>query len=355
MGIGNLLKSQKGATMIIFAAAITALLAVCATVTDIGTVIIEKQKFQSAVDSATLAAAQELPDTTKARNIANHYIQENGYNASEISISFSDSNKTIKVEGIKTVNYIFAKILGFDSTSISPKASATGGSLGGAFNYALFSGSSSSAMTINGSSQYIFGSSHSNKNFVANGSNITITGACEAVTTIKVNGSQNDISTRIPNSAYVEMPDFSEIIRQQATASGQIYNGNKTFNGSYMDLDSSIYVNGDVTVNGSHFRGNGCIFATGNITFNGSNLNETSDDSVCFYTKNGNITVNGSNATFDGILYAPNGSITMNGSNQTVNGRVIGNTVTFNGSSLNVISGTNELTSLPSSGVKLVS
>jgi hypothetical protein len=44
----------------------------------------------------------------------------------------------------------------------------------------------------------------------------------------------------------------------------------------------------------------------------------------------------------------------MNGSHQTVNGRVIGNTVTINGSNLSIIGGTSELTSLPSSGVKLV-
>jgi hypothetical protein len=44
----------------------------------------------------------------------------------------------------------------------------------------------------------------------------------------------------------------------------------------------------------------------------------------------------------------------MNGSNQTVNGRVIGKTVTINGSNLKIQSGTNELKSLPSSGFKLV-
>jgi hypothetical protein len=44
----------------------------------------------------------------------------------------------------------------------------------------------------------------------------------------------------------------------------------------------------------------------------------------------------------------------MNGSNQTVNGRVIANKVTINGSQLTIMSSSNELKSLPTSGVKLV-
>lgn len=349
-----ILKSNKGSMLVIYALALTALLGFCALVVDTGTVIVEKQKFQNAVDAAALAAAQELPDTTKAQNVVNQYIQLNGYNTTDISVTFSNSNKTIVISGTKTVNYYFAKMLGFGSTIIHPSASAESDSIGEAFNYALFSGSETTTLTLNGSSQYVEGSSHTNKNFVANGSKLTITGTCEAMTTVIVNGSQIDINSRVPNAPFVDMPDFSETIKLQAEQAGQSYNGNKNFNGSNIDISSPIYVNGDITVNGSHFRGKGCILATGNITFNGSNLNESTNDAVSFYSKSGNITVNGSHATFDGILYAPNGSIIMNGSNQTVNGRVIGNTVIFNGSNLNIISGTNELRSLPSSGVKLV-
>jgi len=350
----NLLKSNKGISMIIFSLALTALIGFGAIVVDIGVVIAEKQNFQNAVDSASLAAALHLPDTSKAVDTANHYVQLNGYIPSDISITFSDSNKTINISGTKSINYTFAKVLGFNNTEIHPSASATSGSIGDAFNYVLFSGSQNTTLTLNGSNQYIGGSSHTNKNFVANGSKLTITGACEAMTGITVNGSQININNRIPDAPFVSMPDFSETIRLQAEKAGQLYTGNKTFNGSNIDVSSPIYVDGDVTVNGSHFSGKGCVLATGNITFNGSNLNETTGDAICFYSKNGNITINGSHAVFDGILYAPGGSITMNGSNQTVNGRVIGNTVTFNGSNLSVIGGTNELRSLPSSGVKLI-
>lgn len=350
----KLLKNNKGTMIVIYAAMLTALLGFCALVSDIGLAMVEKQGFQNAIDASALAAAQELPDTVKAKNVANHYIQLNGFNTSDISISFTDSNKTIEIKGTKTINYYFARLLGVNSITVHPSAAAACGNIGAAFNYVLFSGSKTTTLTINGSSQYVGGSSHTNKNFIGNGSKLTITGACEAMSTITVNGSQIDIDTRVPNALYVDMPDFSDLIKAQAEQAGQSYSGNKTYNGSNMDVNSPIYVNGNLTVNGSHFKGKGCVLVTGDITFNGSNLNNSASDAVCFYSKSGNITINGSNASFDGILYAPNGSITMNGSNQTVNGRVIGNTVTFNGSNLNIIGGTNELSSLPSSGVKLV-
>ncbi|MHB8125109.1 MAG: beta strand repeat-containing protein, partial [Desulfitobacteriaceae bacterium] len=216
-----------------------------------------------------------------------------------------------------------------------------------AFNYALFSGSSTSGLLLNGANQTINGSSHSNKDFLANGSKLTVTGTCEAVTTVRTNGSQIHIGTIVQNAPYVEMPDFSDQIKTQADAAGQTYNGNKTYNGSNINVQSPIYVNGNLTINGSHFSGKGTIVATGNITFNGSNLNNTGDDSVCFYSKNGNILINGANAILNGMVYAPNGTITMNGANQTIYGRVVGNQVTMNGSGLNIISGDNDLESLP--------
>jgi formylmethanofuran dehydrogenase subunit C len=208
---------------------------------------------------------------------------------------------------------------------------------------------------LNGGNHYIEGSVHTNKNLIANGSKLTITGECEAASTITTNGSEISIGTKVPGASNIEMPDFSEIIKQQAEETGTVYTGNKTFNGSFTEVESSLYVTGNVYVNGSNFRGKGCILATGDIIFNGSSLMESTDDSVCFYSKNGNIIVNGSNASLEGILYAPEGSVIMNGSNQTVDGRVIANTITINGSNLEVTGSPQQLKSLPSSGaVKLI-
>lgn len=359
--IFKLLKNQKGSTLIIVTLMFTMLMTFCAFTIDIGRVALEKATMQNAIDAATIAAAEYLPDTVKATSVANDYIVKNGYSPSNISVSFSNSNKNITINGTKIIDYTFAKVLGYQTATIKPLAVAQMGSVAAPFNYAVFSGSDSSQLTIdttlviNGSTQYIYGNTHSNASFVANGSNITITGACEAAGSLTVHGSSINIGSRLPGSSYISMPDFADSIKQQAQAAEQFYDGNKIFNSSNIYISQPIYVNGDVTVNGCKFIGKGCILATGNINFNGSNLNYSSTDAVCFYSQNGDITINGSNATLDGILYAQKGNITMNGSHQTINGRVIGNTVTFNGSYLSVISGDNELNSLPSSSVKLIS
>lgn len=346
--------NNKGSAMLIMAAALTVILSVGALVLDIGNVILERQNIQNAMDSASLAAAYELPDTDKAEETALYYAQKNGMDPENVTVTFNETNTAVKVTTDKTVYFFLAKVLGYKGVDTETYSVAEMGSIGEAFNYTLFSGSKNDALTMNGSQMSITGSSHSNKNFIANGSKLTITGACEAVTTITVNGSNININNRLPNSPVIEMPDFSEILRLQAEKAGQVFIGNKTFNGSNINIDAPLYVDGNVTVNGSRFSGKGCVLATGNITFNGSNLNASTSDAVCFYSKSGNITVNGSNAQLDGIIYAPNGSIIMNGSNQTVHGRIIGRTLIFNGSNLNIVGGTTELGSLPSRGVRLV-
>jgi len=346
--------NEKGSILILTALMMVMLLGCCALAVDVGLGYIQKAKLQNAVDASVLAAAQELPDTTSAFAVANQYISLNGFSPDDIRVSFSDGNKTINVMEIKTIDYTFAKILGFNTKTLSAEAAASKSSIGDAFNYALFSGSTTQTLTLNGSNQSVTGSSHTNKNFVANGSNITITGACEAVSTVTTNGSNIRIGSRVPNAWNVAMPDFSDTIKTLADAAGTSSNLSKTYNGSNVDVTSPIYINGDLTVNGSHFSGKGTILVTGDITFNGSNLYQNSGDAICFYSKSGNITVNGSNADLNGIVYAPNGTITMNGSNQTVHGRVIGNKVNINGSGLSIISGSDDLKSLPSNGVKLI-
>ena len=348
------LRNNRGSTMIVYVVMAVALLSFSAVAVDIGSVMVQKQRLQNAVDAAALAAAHDMPDTAAATATANRYIRLNGFSLSDITVSFSDGNKSITVQAHKKVEYSFARILGLDGKTINPSAKAQCGSLGSAFNYVIFSGSTTNTLTLNGSQYNIQGSTHTNSYFSANGSNITITGRCEAVKTITVNGSSINIPTRIPNAANIAMPDFSETIRLQAEAAGTIYNGNKTFNGSSIDVNEPIYVNGNVTINGSKFKGVGFIFATGSITFNGSSQNMSGGDSVCIYSKTGNITVNGSAAVIDGILYAPGGSITLNGSSQRVNGRVIGKTVNINGSSISVIGSDDDLECLPTTVVKLV-
>lgn len=343
---------SEGQSTVLLALAMTVIMGLAAIVADVAAVMVAKQRLQNAVDLAALAAAQDLPDTAQAASTAADYVRRNASDAT-VDVTFPDAD-TVTVTASSTVTYTFARVLGYTTATVQAAGSASPGRIGQALDYALFSGSTTVTLTLNGSNQYVGGNVHTNKNFTANGSNLTITGAVEAVTTITTNGSDIDIAQRVPNAPYVPMPDFAETIKAQAQAAGTYFVGNKTYNGSQIDVDAPIYVEGNLTINGSRFTGRGTIVATGNITFNGSNQKVSASDALAFYSKNGNITLNGSNATIDGILYAPNGNITMNGSNQTVNGRVIGNTVTINGSNLTIASSANDVRALPSKGVKLV-
>lgn len=350
------LNNNKGTSIVLFAFAVTVIFGISALVVDFGVVSVKKSQFQNAIDACALAAAQELPDTTKAKDMAMRYIESNGFKKSDIDVTFENSGKVIKIDGNISINYLFAKILGFNSATITPSAKAAlSNGIGGPFDYVLFSGSDSFTLNLNGSHHYIDGNTHTNYNFTMNGSDNTITGACEATGTLRINGGSVNVPNRIPGASYIDMPDFSEKIRLEAEKAGTLYIGNKTLSSSNINVDTPLYIDGDLTINGSHFTGNGCILVTGNITFNGSNLTNSIDDAVAFYSKNGNITINGSGAELTGIVYAPNGKILLNGSEQKINGRVIGDKVTFNGSKINITGRPNDLTSLPySSSTKLI-
>jgi len=370
----KLLKEESGQAMVIFVLVFAVLCGAAGLAIDVGRLTFEKSTLQNAADAAALAGVKDLPDTATANSTAIYYAGQNGVKASEITTTapYNGDSTEIEVVCTKTVSYTFAKVLGLTSKTVSARSVAQKGKLGAAFDYTLFSGDKNETLTINGSSFYVGGDAHSNYKFNINGSSQTITGSGEAVSNFTINGSSitigdicegSSISTNGSNikignrvsspALLIDMPDFSNVIKNQAEAAGQAYTGNKTFNGSGISVDSPIYVNGNVTINGSRFAGKGCILATGDITFNGSNLTNTSGDAVCFYSGK-NITINGSSIALDGIVYAPNGTITMNGSNQIVNGRVVGDKLTFNGSNYRIISGTNDLKSLPGSSAKLI-
>ncbi|MGH4122554.1 MAG: TadE/TadG family type IV pilus assembly protein [Clostridium sp.] len=111
---------NKGNVAIILCLVFTALLGFTAFVIDIGLVYVEKVKLSNAIDSAVLAASLELPmDDNKARNVAIEYLQKNNVDPSKVTITISDNNKSIQMQGIKNVNHIFAPILGINSSNIN--------------------------------------------------------------------------------------------------------------------------------------------------------------------------------------------------------------------------------------------
>lgn len=353
MKFNEKVKNENGSTIIIFTIILAAMLGFSALVVDVGNVALHKARTQSVVDAIALAAAQDLPDTAKATETALQYAELNGISPSAVEISFTNSDNSIRVKATEHVDYFFAKIFNLQGTNVESKSGAAKSLEGNAFGYTLFSGSTTTPLLLNGAWMDIMGSTHTNSDFMVNGSHLGVSGAAEACGKVETNGNWISIGQRLPNSSYIEMPDFSEIIKTQAEQAGTTYNGNKTYNGSNMNVDSDIYVNGSVTINGARFSGKGCILAERDVIFNGSNLNLTPEDAACIYSATGNITINGSGAELEGIVYAPNGYVIFNGSNQTIRGRVVAKSIIINGSNLSVIGGITETNSLPFYGTKL--
>jgi hypothetical protein len=339
--------------MIFFALSLMVIAASTALVTDVGMVAAEKAGMNNAIDAATLAAAKDLPNITTARATANLYIQENGYNPSDIAITFSESNNVISITGTKQINHTFARILGFNSTTIHPSASARkAGSFGPAFDYAIYSGTTypggfsvklQNVLTVSGSNNTVNGSVHANYRIDVSASSTTITGTCEAVDTVNI-GSNPGITNPRPNSPFVPMPDFSAakpIIKAAAIAAGRYYSGNfsKTNCGSVLNLTSPIYVEGNANLSDISFSGAGCIYVKGTIDITGTGTSYASNSNICMYSDyvspnkaSEAIYFGGSDKNFKGILYAPNGSISVTGSNYAFNGSVVGKVVDISGS-----------------------
>ena len=386
------LHNQKGSVLIVVALAMVAFMGMAALSVDLGTAYVTKSNLQKAADAASLAGAEMLPDASSARTTAITYAGINGISTSgQTSITngiqtaeatattpYNGDSTKVKVVCTRTVNYIFAKVLGINSgtVTVSSVAQNTGSSIGGAFDYTLFSGSqtvplsvSGCNLTVNGVSNTNGGSVHTNNAFSLSGSNLNISKALEATTSMTLSGCNANVGTGEANSynisgsnatfgtkiisaaPSVAMPDLSATLMNEASAAGQSHSGDGNFTGNNFTISGPTYYSGKVAISGSNWSGTGCIIASGNITISGSNLSDSSSDAICVYSINGNVTFSGSNINLKNtIVYAPKGQIGFSGSNVTITGRVIGNTISLGGSNPSITGGTAEFNSLPSLG-----
>lgn len=126
----SFLKEQKGSVIIIVAVALTAFMAVAALAIDVGLLYQERRQLQTAVDSAALAAAQEMAEggtTAGAQTLAEQYVLRNSQVAPDsISVSFPGSN-LVRVDAQTTRKLFFARVLGREQSSLKATATATYG------------------------------------------------------------------------------------------------------------------------------------------------------------------------------------------------------------------------------------
>ncbi|NLL06500.1 MAG: hypothetical protein GX270_12115 [Clostridiaceae bacterium] len=125
MKILNQIRNKKGTTMVLHVITFTVIAACASIVVDIGVVAYKKADTVKATDAAALAGAQSiLYEEDNPIMTAREYLQKNGVNPDDANIEILGDNAGIKVTTKTNVNYVFAQLLGFESTEVNASATA---------------------------------------------------------------------------------------------------------------------------------------------------------------------------------------------------------------------------------------
>lgn len=136
---GQLLRSERGISTVLFALVLPAVMGIQALVIDGTRLFVERRALQNAADAAALAAAAYLPSTdphvlANATQAAITYAALNGYTITAADVEFSSDSVvndrvTVYTEG--EVGFFFAGGLGVPLGAVSSLGSAQIGSVGG--------------------------------------------------------------------------------------------------------------------------------------------------------------------------------------------------------------------------------
>jgi Flp pilus assembly protein TadG len=119
-------RNQTGQATVLTLVFLTVLLGMAALVLDVGSWYRADRDTQSTADSAALAGAQALPDSTAdASSLASSYASKNGGGLDGVSFSSSyGTNDTVKVTIKKPAQGIFTRLFGVSSINVGSKATA---------------------------------------------------------------------------------------------------------------------------------------------------------------------------------------------------------------------------------------
>jgi Flp pilus assembly protein TadG len=122
---------QNGSVLVLAVAAMLAILGVTAFVVDVGNMVLEKRRLQSACDAAALAASRELPSYAVTEERAFEYLALNNVPSENATVIINSDKTKVTVEASKKVEHFFAQVLGKNSTTVSARAAAVYGSIKG--------------------------------------------------------------------------------------------------------------------------------------------------------------------------------------------------------------------------------
>lgn len=117
--------NRKGQAMVLFSCMLLVLCGMASLVTDIGILYVNRLQLQKSVDAAVMAGAQELPlDADGAVAMAGQYASLNGKNSDSFSFEVLNDNSSIRAVGSRSVNLLFAKLLGLETSVVAARARA---------------------------------------------------------------------------------------------------------------------------------------------------------------------------------------------------------------------------------------
>lgn len=117
--------NKKGQVLVSFAAMLLVLSGMVSLVTDVGILYVNRIQLQKSLDAAVMAGAQELPtDGPGAIAMAKQYANINGKAADNVAVEVINGNNSIRANGTRTVNLLFAKIFGQNTSTVNAKARA---------------------------------------------------------------------------------------------------------------------------------------------------------------------------------------------------------------------------------------
>ncbi len=365
-------KKEDGVIMVLTVLFMVILLCCMGATIDFGGAYAKASSLQTAIDAAALAGAAELPSEAQARATATEYAAKNGIEASKLTLSFENNDKSINVTVKDSIDTAFLKVIHINQIPIveTTQASVTDSS-DPIFNYRMVSADPNTTVTLGGK-YYITGSIHSNGSIKSSPAKYnsttksTITGAASACKTATFNEWTSQTGQIISGASAVTLPDFSDAISKimpdsyskECTSSTcyegkswtyQTWDTSRKITGNVsisngITINADTYIDGDLTINGSGLKLNGNLFVTGKIqcnntaTINGSMLaggnivinggsSVVTTDGIAIYSATGNINLNMSDCTMYGIIYAPKGSLSIVGGTDTFYGSLIANKI----------------------------
>ena len=121
----KILRSQKGAVLLLAAVALPALLGFGALAIDMGMLYKAKGELSAAADAAALAGAQELPKKPdQAESMAFNYASRNGKPADQVTVTIAADNRSIEVDIKRVVPLYLAHIFAKSSSLVAEKSKA---------------------------------------------------------------------------------------------------------------------------------------------------------------------------------------------------------------------------------------